>query len=242
MQNHQLQTKSHFELQNKPYDGLVFPFKEIEILNLDVGSVFVSIIEVCYCCFLCQCAGLGNYIFPYSLGLVMEVSTMQDITKPLDHMPLHRVKSKEEVEYETTVSTLDRLLSIELPESAYSVLHNLAGRWTDIIDPKDLTLKRLSGAMTNFVYECHWERDNGHRPRKVIVRVYGEGSKFFFDRNDEILTFERMSQRHQGPHLLGRFPNGRVEEFLRARVGSDCSISFCFLLFTGQLVFRALTV
>jgi choline/ethanolamine kinase len=154
----------------------------------------------------------------------MEVSTMQDITKPLDHMPLPRVKSKEEIEYETTVSTLDRLLSIELPESAYSVLHNLAGRWTDILDPKDLTLKRLSGAMTNFVYECHWERDNGHRPRKVIVRVYGEGSKYFFDRNDEILTFERMSQRHQGPHLLGRFPNGRVEEFLRARTLSKDDI------------------
>lgn len=193
--------------------------------------MFVSIVEVCFCCCLLASTQVRKtLIFPSLLGAVMEVSTMQDITKPLDHMPLQRVRSKEEVEYETTVSTLDRLLSIELPESAYSVLHNLAGRWTDILDPKDLTLKRLSGAMTNFVYECHWERDNGHRPRKVIVRVYGEGSKYFFDRNDEILTFERMSQRHQGPHLLGRFPNGRVEEFLRARVGSDCSVSivsFC---------------
>jgi len=118
--------------------------------------------------------------------------------------------------------------SIELPVEAYKVLHKLAGKWTDILDPVNLTLTRLKGAMTNNVYECHWERNNGNRPKKVLVRVYGEGSGLFFDRNDEVLTFERMSQKDQGPKLLGRFPNGRVEEFLRARVGSYPSWSLSY--------------
>lgn len=113
---------------------------------------------------------------------------------------------------------------LDLPGEAYAMLHKLARKWTDILDPKDLTLTRLKGAMTNYVYQCHWERDNGHRPRTVLVRIYGEGSSMFFNRNDEVLTFELMSQKGQGPHLLGRFPNGRVEEFLRARVCTNsCS-------------------
>jgi choline/ethanolamine kinase len=113
--------------------------------------------------------------------------------------------------------TLVPTSSIELPVEAYKVLHKLAGKWTDILDPVNLKLTRLKGAMTNNVYQCHWERNNGNRPKKVLVRVYGEGSGLFFDRNDEVLTFERMSHKDQGPKLLGRFPNGRVEEFLRAR-------------------------
>ncbi len=106
----------------------------------------------------------------------------------------------------------------EIPSEAYVVLQKLAAKWTDILDARDLSLEQLKGAMTNKVYACQWERDNGNRPRKVLVRVYGGASDLFFNRADEVLTFERMSQKNQGPRLLGRFPNGRVEEFLRARV------------------------
>jgi hypothetical protein len=106
----------------------------------------------------------------------------------------------------------------EIPSEAYVVLQKLAAKWTDILDARDLSLEQLKGAMTNKVYACQWERDNGNRPRKVLVRLYGGASDLFFNRADEVLTFERMSQKNQGPRLLGRFPNGRVEEFLRARV------------------------
>jgi choline/ethanolamine kinase len=100
----------------------------------------------------------------------------------------------------------------EIPSEAYVVLQKLAAKWTDILDARDLSLEQLKGAMTNKVYACQWERDNGNRPRKVLVRVYGGASDLFFNRADEVLTFERMSQKNQGPRLLGRFPNGRVEE------------------------------
>ncbi|VAH09801.1 unnamed protein product [Triticum turgidum subsp. durum] len=49
------------------------------------------------------------------------------------------------------------------------------------------------------------------------MRVYGEGVEVFFDREDEVRTFECMSRHGHGPRLLGRFPTGRVEEFIHAR-------------------------
>lgn len=157
--------------------------------------------------------------------MVMLEIKNHSVPKPCGLEALQVPMAKEE---ETPILPIE---GIELPIEAYTVLHKLAGKWTDILDPKTLTLKRLKGAMTNNVYECHWERDNGHRPKKVLVRVYGEGSNLFFDRKDEILTFERMSQKDQGPHLLGRFPNGRVEEFLRARV------RHCYFIFVQTVLF-----
>jgi hypothetical protein len=77
--------------------------------------------------------------------------------------------------------------------------------------------------MTNEVYQVRWLTGGGEalkerEVRKVLVRVYGDGVELFFDRQDELRTFECMSRHGQGPRLLGRFPNGRVEEFIHARV------------------------
>lgn len=60
-------------------------------------------------------------------------------------------------------------------------------------------------------------RKRRSKRRVVLVRVYGEGVDAFFNREDEIRTFEAMSRSGHGPRLLGRFPSGRVEEFLHAR-------------------------
>jgi choline/ethanolamine kinase len=72
--------------------------------------------------------------------------------------------------------------------------------------------------MTNEVYQINWPTKNGEIVRKVLVRVYGKGVEVFFNRDDEIRTFECVSKHGQGPRLLGRFPDGRVEEFIHARV------------------------
>ncbi|MCO5600887.1 hypothetical protein L7F22_055004 [Adiantum nelumboides] len=104
-------------------------------------------------------------------------------------------------------------------EEAYGALHALADTWPDVPDAKNMVLKPLKGAMTNHVYECHWPQESTPhgRLRRVLVRIYGDGCELFFRREDEICTFERMSQLGQGPRLLARFSNGRVEEFLNAR-------------------------
>lgn len=104
-----------------------------------------------------------------------------------------------------------------IPGEVYEVLYRLADKWADVPDVMNLVLKPLKGAMTNHVYECQWPQQEADSIRKVLVRVYGDGCEVFFRRENEIHTFERMSQLGQGPRLLARFPNGRVEEFLNAR-------------------------
>ncbi|XP_039812607.1 probable choline kinase 2 isoform X1 [Panicum virgatum] len=116
-----------------------------------------------------------------------------------------------------------------IPKEARLLLHELAAAWADVADCRALQVVPLKGAMTNEVYQVRWltgvpsaggeaEEPRGEREvRKVLVRIYGDGVDLFFDREDEVRTFECMSRHGQGPRLLGRFPNGRVEEFIHAR-------------------------
>jgi len=110
-----------------------------------------------------------------------------------------------------------------LPAEAKEILISLAGKWEDVLDANALQVIPLKGAMTNEVFEIKWPSTTEETSRKVLVRIYGEGVDIFFDRGDEIRTFEYMSKNGQGPSLLGRFTNGRVEEFIHARVISHLS-------------------
>ncbi|KAK7271514.1 hypothetical protein RJT34_27479 [Clitoria ternatea] len=103
------------------------------------------------------------------------------------------------------------------PAEAREILESLASNWEDVLDPKEMQVVPLKGAMTNEVSQIKWQTTTGETSRKVLVRIYGEGVDVFFDRNHEIQTFEFMSKMGQGPRLLGRFANGRVEEFIHAR-------------------------
>ncbi|KAG1335473.1 putative choline kinase 2 [Cocos nucifera] len=106
----------------------------------------------------------------------------------------------------------------KIPKEARRILDGLASEWSDVADSKAWEVVHLKGAMTNQVYQVNWPTmGKGGVSRKVLVRIYGEGVDVFFDREDEIRTFECMSRHGQGPRLLGRFPNGRVEEFINAR-------------------------
>lgn len=116
-----------------------------------------------------------------------------------------------------------------LPTEAKKILQSIASEWSDVADPNALQVIRLKGAMTNEVYQIKWPTKAGEMSRKVLVRIYGEGVDVFFNREDEIQTFECMSKHGQGPRLLGRFSNGRIEEFIRARV--SFLIDYIYLAF-----------
>ncbi|KAG7940859.1 hypothetical protein I3843_16G007500 [Carya illinoinensis] len=112
-----------------------------------------------------------------------------------------------------------------LPEELKKVLRSVAANWGDVMDDLEaLEVIKLSGAMTNEVYQINWPAKNGGVVRKVLVRVYGEGVEVFFNRDDEIRTFEFISKQGKGPRLLGRFPDGRVEEFIHARTLSAADL------------------
>ncbi|KAK1363239.1 Choline kinase 1 [Heracleum sosnowskyi] len=103
-----------------------------------------------------------------------------------------------------------------LPEELKKVLSSVAAKWRDVIDFNMLKVIHLSGAMTNEVYRITWPTtDDGLR--NVLLRIYGEGVDVFFDRDEEIQTFDCLSKHGHGPRLLGQFTEGRVEEFIHAK-------------------------
>jgi len=115
-----------------------------------------------------------------------------------------------------------------LPDEAKEILKSLANKWENVLDANALEVIPLKGAMTNEVFQIKWQTTEGEMSRKVLVRIYGEGTDIFFDRENEIRTFAFISKNGQGPRLLGRFAQGRLEEFIRARV--VLSISFFFIV------------
>ncbi|PIN02841.1 Choline kinase [Handroanthus impetiginosus] len=104
-----------------------------------------------------------------------------------------------------------------LPEELMKLLLSLASNWGDVIHFRDLKVVHLSGAMTNEVYQISWPSKMENNPRTVLLRIYGEGVDLFFNRDEEIRTFECLSIHGYGPKLLGHFREGRVEEFIHAR-------------------------
>lgn len=113
-----------------------------------------------------------------------------------------------------------------LPEELKKVLRSVASELGDVIDDMDsIQVIPLKGAMTNEVYQINWPlNDKPDLVRKVLVRIYGEGVERFFNRDVEVQTFECMSKHGQGPRLLGRFAEGRVEEFIHARTLSAADL------------------
>lgn len=104
-----------------------------------------------------------------------------------------------------------------VPEELLVLLLKLASKWGDVMDKDMIKIVHLSGAMTNEVYRISWPMKTENESRTVLVRIYGEGVDLFFNRDDEIRTFECISKLGQGPGLLGCFSEGRVEEFIHAR-------------------------
>lgn len=111
------------------------------------------------------------------------------------------------------------LKGCESEEEILEILAAVALDLGDVIDDvNNLQVIPLKGAMTNEVFQINWPTKNGSDLRKVLVRIYGESVDVFFDRDEEVRTFECISEHGQGPRLLARFDSGRVEEFIHARV------------------------
>ncbi|XP_024449917.1 probable choline kinase 1 isoform X2 [Populus trichocarpa] len=111
------------------------------------------------------------------------------------------------------------------PDELKRVLRSVGSEWGDVVDDMEaLQVVPLKGAMTNEVFRIIWPTKCGNLNRNILVRIYGEGVEAFFNRDNEIRTFECMSKHGQGPRLLGRFADGRVEEFIHARTLSAADL------------------
>ncbi|OQR98358.1 ethanolamine kinase [Thraustotheca clavata] len=69
----------------------------------------------------------------------------------------------------------------------------------------DITVKIICGGITNRLYRLIW------KDLCVLVRLYGEHTEVFIDRNVDNENFADLSRRGFAPTYFGRFTNGRVE-------------------------------
>jgi choline kinase len=96
----------------------------------------------------------------------------------------------------------------------------------------DISVERLSGALTNAVYvvsppkqmpdlspanESSTSLTAKKPPPKLLLRIYGPQVEHLIDREAELSILRRLARKSIGPCLLGTFTNGRFEEFLYAR-------------------------
>ncbi len=107
-------------------------------------------------------------------------------------------------------------------------------RWKRVPIDKggDISVARLSGALTNAVYvvsppekmpdaspanESGTSQTNKKAPPNLLLRIYGPQVEHLIDREAELSILRRLARKSIGPRLLGTFTNGRFEEFLYAR-------------------------
>lgn len=93
----------------------------------------------------------------------------------------------------------------------------LPGNWKKII-AKDITVQRLSGGLSNWLYQITLLKGNAE-PQNVLMRIYGQTHDDGATENiiTESVIFTLLSERGLGPKLYGIFSGGRLEEYIPAR-------------------------
>ncbi|KAF3768579.1 kinase-like protein, partial [Cryphonectria parasitica EP155] len=88
----------------------------------------------------------------------------------------------------------------------------------------DISVERLSGALTNAVYVVtppenlseSTEQATKKKPPKLLLRIYGPNVEHLIDRDNELMILKRLARKKIGPRLLGTFKNGRFEQYFNA--------------------------
>ncbi|KAF3933571.1 hypothetical protein ABW19_dt0204304 [Dactylella cylindrospora] len=130
--------------------------------------------------------------------------------------------------------------SVEFRAEILRLTHTLKiknWRKVDLERGEELTVKRISGALTNAVYKVTPpvvsnekatkpvdtpymkavdERRPPRQPKPLLLRIYGPQVGHLIDRDTELNILRRLAKQKVGPTLLGTFDNGRFEEFFDA--------------------------
>lgn len=88
----------------------------------------------------------------------------------------------------------------------------------------EITVQRMSGALTNAVYVVTppevlpeaTEHVTKKKPPKLLLRIYGPNVEHLIDRDNELQILKRLARKRIGPRLLGTFTNGRFEQYFNA--------------------------
>lgn len=90
------------------------------------------------------------------------------------------------------------------------------------LNPSNLIVNRISGALTNSIYKIEYKdsEQNLILP-SLLLRIFGKNVDSIIDREAELKTLIKLSQKKIGPKLLGNFTNGRFEQFLEGYLPLD---------------------
>ncbi|CAH0475265.1 unnamed protein product [Peronospora belbahrii] len=95
-------------------------------------------------------------------------------------------------------------------DGAKFVVKQICSDWKDAKND-DMLVKIIVGGITNRLYRLIW------KDKSVLVRLYGDHTDEFIDRNFENMLFALLSERGFAPTYYGRFKNGRIEGWLDAK-------------------------
>ncbi|KAI9816658.1 MAG: hypothetical protein M1832_005044 [Thelocarpon impressellum] len=145
-------------------------------------------------------------------------SSQTDLSNPSERA------SKDREGWKTFKSEIVRLAHTLRLKGWRNVPQDLAG---------EVSVERLSGALTNAVYVVAPPKDlpppqrqesdsnltlGGRRaPPKLLLRIYGPQVEQLIDRESELQILRRLARKSIGPRLLGTFKNGRFEQFFNAQ-------------------------
>jgi len=77
-------------------------------------------------------------------------------------------------------------------------------------EEKNVTIKPLTGGLTNVLYTCYNQKTN----ETVVYRLYG---KVDMCRSEEILLSRILGDKGLSPQIKADWENGRIEQFLPAK-------------------------
>ncbi|CAH2354002.1 choline kinase [[Candida] railenensis] len=122
----------------------------------------------------------------------------------------------------TTTATLDNSLPIDFfKQDLITLIKALKiSKWhKQPLEKLYLSINRISGALTNSIYKLEYkDHSNGLVLPALLLRVYGKNVDSIIDRESELKTLIKLSQKKIGPRLLGIFANGRFEQFLEGYI------------------------
>lgn len=92
-----------------------------------------------------------------------------------------------------------------------SLLLNIFTHWTAT---DKVSIKKLTGGITNMLLKCCYNNPNTDMAETVLVRTYGNGTDLIIDRDREFVSHLVLNSLNLAPPIHARFGNGLVYGFI----------------------------
>ncbi|KAL8806290.1 MAG: hypothetical protein Q9182_001437 [Xanthomendoza sp. 2 TL-2023] len=166
--------------------------------------------------------------------LVPSVDVVLDNSKALSHTG-GAASSEVDISGSGKRPTTEEDAWIQFKNGIVRLAHTLKCKgWRCVpLEGANISVERLSGALTNAVYVVSPPKDlsqllsttndsttslaSKRHPSKLLLRIYGPQAEHLIDRDNELQILRRLARKRIGPRLLGTFANGRFEEFFNAQ-------------------------